>query len=56
MPAEPPLAAALDALPAVREPTLTEAYRWALARAPADDEVTRALARLVARSERGARP
>jgi hypothetical protein len=56
MPDNPPLAAALDALPSVREPTLTEAYRWALARAPADDDVTRALARLIARSERGARP
>jgi hypothetical protein len=51
LPDEPPLAAALDAMPLVEEPKLTEAYRWALKHASADDEVTRALARLVARSD-----
>jgi hypothetical protein len=56
LPDEPPLAAALDDIGRVDEPMLTEAYRWTLARQPADDDVSRALARLIARSTPAPQP
>jgi hypothetical protein len=53
LPDEPPLAVALDGIPRVDEPMLTEVYRWTLARGTAADDVARAVARLIDRSTAG---